>query len=215
MRDERFDETSEAALLQSVVAVARSVYGAAASSIFLVDEETGELVFTAVSGAGEERLVGARFAPGTGIAGWVADSGQSLIVDDVATSEQFAREAAEFTGHVPRSIMAAPLIHGGECIGVLEVIDRYAASAPGRELDDMELLGLLATQAAIALSAFRRRQARMDGRLWRADLRNLLNRLERHLVSGSPDPALLRLLAAATELVERSPALPPQRGGVS
>ncbi|WP_055482972.1 GAF domain-containing protein [Sphaerimonospora mesophila] len=117
-------EITERRLLQSIVEVARHVFRSAAASIFLVDETTGELVFEAVSGEGEKHLLGTRFPPGTGIAGSVAASGQPMIVDDVAETAQFAHDAAESTGYVPRSIMAAPLIRYEECIGVLEVLDR-------------------------------------------------------------------------------------------
>ena len=65
-----------------------------------------------------------RFPSTTGLAGWVVMSGQPLLVDDVSESPQFARDAAESTGYVPTSIMAAPLISNGECIGVLSVLDR-------------------------------------------------------------------------------------------
>ena len=37
-------------MLQSVAEVARAIFGATASSIFLLDEETDELVFEAIAG---------------------------------------------------------------------------------------------------------------------------------------------------------------------
>jgi GAF domain-containing protein len=136
-------------LLQSIVEVARSVFGAAAASVFLLDHATGELVFEAVAGEGAGWLPGTRFPGGTGIAGWVAACGQPMIVDDASGSSMFARDAAESTGFVPRSIMAAPLIHGGECVGVLEVLDRD--SRQRCDLGDMDSLGLLATEIATVL----------------------------------------------------------------
>lgn len=141
--------TLERRLLHSIVEVARHTFVAAASSIFLVDAETGELSFEAVAGKGHGRLVGTRFPAGTGIAGWVASSGQSLVVDDLRESPQFARGAAESTDFVPTSIMAAPLFGQHACIGVLEVLDRGETEV--RVTADLELLGLLADQAAIGL----------------------------------------------------------------
>jgi GAF domain-containing protein len=140
---------TERSMLQSIVEVARSVFGAAAASVFLLDEETDELVFEAVAGEGEDHLVGSRFPSGTGLAGWVVMSGQALLVDDVTRSPQFARDAAESTGYVPRSIMAAPLIRNGDCIGVLEVLDRD--SRPRGDLSDVDLVGMLATEVALGL----------------------------------------------------------------
>lgn len=142
-------DITERSLLQSIVEVARSVFGAAAASVFLLDDETGELVFEAVAGEGEDELIGTRFPSGTGLAGWVVMSGQALLVDDVTQNPQFARDAAESTGYVPRSIMAAPLIRNGDCIGVLEVLDR--ASRPRGDLSDVDLIGLLATEVALGL----------------------------------------------------------------
>ncbi|GAA4605259.1 hypothetical protein GCM10023195_18200 [Actinoallomurus liliacearum] len=136
-------------LLQSFVEVARSIFGAAATSVLLVDQATGELVFEAVAGEGDEHLPGTRFPAGTGIAGWAVLGGQPLVVDDVSENPMFARGAAESTGYVPRSIMAAPLIADGECIGVLEVLDRD--SRPRCDLGDMNSLGLLATEMASVL----------------------------------------------------------------
>lgn len=142
-------DVTERSLLQSIVEVARSVFAAAAASVFLLDEETGELVFEAVAGEGEDELVGTSFPSGTGLAGWVAMSGQALLVDDVAKNPQFARDAAESTGYVPRSIIAAPLIRNGDCIGVLEVLDR--GSRPRGDLSDVDLIGMLATEVALGL----------------------------------------------------------------
>jgi GAF domain-containing protein len=142
-------EITERSLLQSVVEIARSVFGAAAASVFLLDEETDELVFEAVAGEGEDHLVGTRFPSGTGLAGWVVTSGQSMLVDDVDSNPQFARDAAESTGYVPHSIMAAPLIRHGECIGVLEVLDR--GSQTRGDLSDVDLIGMLATEVALGL----------------------------------------------------------------
>lgn len=125
------------------------MFRAAAASVFLVDPGSGDLVFEAVAGEGEEWLVGKHFPSGTGIAGWVAMFGQPLLIDDVTQSELFARDAAESTGYLPRSIMAAPLFKGRECIGVLEVLDR--GSRPHGDLGELDLLGLLATETALAL----------------------------------------------------------------
>lgn len=147
-------DLSQRRLLQSVVEVARGVYGAAAASVFLVHEQTGDLVFEAVAGEGEDHLIGTRFPPGTGIAGWTVLCGQSLLVDDVQENPQFARDAAESTGYVPRSIMAAPLFRDGDCIGVLEVLDRD--SHPRTDRGDLDALGLLATETAAVLDLLMR-----------------------------------------------------------
>ncbi|WP_329124129.1 GAF domain-containing protein [Streptomyces sp. NBC_01465] len=136
-------------LLQSVVRTARAIFDAQASSIFLVDESSGELVFEAVSGRGEEHLVGRRLDAGRGIAGWVLESRQSVEVEDLEGDPSFARDFAESTLFVPRSLMAAPLLHGDTPLGVLEVLDR--SQELRTPLAAMDLLALFADQASAAL----------------------------------------------------------------
>ena len=147
-------EESYRALLQSVVEVARAIFGARASSVFLYDVETDELVFEAVAGEGSDELVGRRIPSSTGIAGWVLVTRQPLVIEDVTEDPRFSKDIAESTGYVPKGLMAVPLLHDEESLGVLEVLDR-----PKRaqfSLVEMDLLGLFANQAAIALSLLQR-----------------------------------------------------------
>jgi len=151
-------------LLQATVEVARAIFKAKASSVFLLDEETDELVFEAVAGEGADTLVGQRFPSSTGVAGWVLVTRQPLVVDDLTKDTRFSREAAESTGYVPRGLMAVPLLAEDKTLGVLEVLDRPQNSA--FTLAEMDLLGLFGNQAAIALELLqraRRARAALDG----------------------------------------------------
>lgn len=136
-------------LLQSVVDVARAIFGAQASSVFLLDEQTHELVFQSVSGRGEGHLVGRRFPATGGIAGWVVASGEPMVVNDLAHNPVFNRDLAESTDYVPDALMAAPLVHGDRMLGVLEVLDPAPQSRSS--LNELDLLALFSRQAAAAL----------------------------------------------------------------
>jgi GAF domain-containing protein len=152
-------EESYQALLQAIVEVARAIFSARASSVFLHDEESDELVFEAVAGEGAGELVGRRFPSSTGVAGWVLVTRQPLVIEELEQDPRFAREAAESTGFVPSGLMAVPLLHDERALGVLEVLDRPQQAA--FSLQEMELLGLFANEAAIALDLLQRaREAR-------------------------------------------------------
>lgn len=138
-----------AELMQSVVDVARAIFGAAASSVFLFDEDTNELIFQSVSGQGERSLVGRRFPASSGIAGWVVQSGEPMVVKDLSHNAAFDRGLAESTEYVPDALMAAPLIYGDRMLGVLEVLDPAPQSRSS--LNELDLLALFARQAAAAL----------------------------------------------------------------
>ncbi|MEV6246035.1 GAF domain-containing protein [Streptomyces sp. NPDC051742] len=145
-------------LLQSVVDTARAIFGAQASSILLLETEKDELVFEAVSGQGQDFLVGRRFPAGRGIAGWVAASGEPMVVDDLHDSTSFDRDIARSTGYVPDALMAAPLVHGDRVLGVLEVLDPSPQARSS--LTELDLLCLFARQAAVALHVLTTRTRR-------------------------------------------------------
>ncbi len=138
-------------LLETIVEAAARLFGAAASSIALLDETQQTLEFRVATGAGAQEVVGMRIPVGEGIAGYVVMTGQPLAVSGVQEDPRFARETARKTGYVPRSILAMPLVHEDHVIGVIEVLDKIDAASFG--VQDMELLGIFARQAAIAIRA--------------------------------------------------------------
>ena len=146
---------SSAPRSRSALCSARSSRSRARSSaprrrpILLLDAETEELVFEAVVGEGEDTLLGTRFPAGTGIAGWVLATRTPLVIEDVQNDPRFASDVAEDTGYVPKGLMAAPLLHEEGALGVLSVLDRPEQTL--FSLQEMELLGLFANQAAIAV----------------------------------------------------------------
>jgi GAF domain-containing protein len=136
-------------LLNSIVEAARRIFGAAAASIALVDEKKQTLDFKVSVGAGNENVVGMSIPMGKGIVGYVAMTGQPIAVSNLQQDARFAKDFAQGTGYVPRSILATPLLRGDRVIGVMEVLDKI--SAPSFGMQDMELLGIFAQQAAIAI----------------------------------------------------------------
>ncbi len=85
--------------------------------------------------------------------GYVFTSGQALALSDVQRDPRFGRSFAQQTQYVPRSIVAVPLVDEHGTIGVLEVLDKRDSSA--FSLRDIELAGVFAGQAAVAIRATR------------------------------------------------------------
>jgi GAF domain-containing protein len=88
------------------------------------------------------------------------------VIEEVGRDPRFAKDVAEDTGYVSEGPDGVPLLHEERALGVLEVLDRTSKFT----LEEMELLGLFATQAAIALDLLQRARdaeatLRGDGRL--------------------------------------------------
>jgi len=104
------------------------------------------------------------------------------VLDDVKSDPRFSRETAERTGFVPQGLMAVPLLHEERALGVLQVLDRPQRSR--FSLQEMDLLGLFASQAAVALELLR-------------SARNARSALE-----GTGELAVLARIAASLEQLD-------------
>lgn len=172
-------------LLQSIVDAAAQIFGAAAASIALVDETKQALVFKVACGIGKTNIVGLSTPLDHGIAGYVVMTGQPISVRDVRQDARFNQQFASSTGYVPRSILATPLLVGDQVIGVMEVLDKI--NAPSFGMQDMDLIGLFARQAAIAIH-----QSQQYDRLGDALIEGL-----RRLVDPGENPDLVSALDMA------------------
>jgi GAF domain-containing protein len=197
-------EEAHRQLLQATVEVARGIFSAKAATVFLYDDQTDELVFEAVAGMGAETLLGNRIPSSTGIAGWVLVTRQPLVLEDVTEDPRWGgQEIAERTGYAPNGLMAVPLIHDEDSVGVLQVLDRPQEAR--FSLQEMDLLGLFANQAAIALDLLRKtRRAREVLEEGGADV-EALARLAGNLdeLEGKEREAGLELIRSLDTLLKR------------
>jgi GAF domain-containing protein len=151
--------TDESALLNALVGTARQVLRARAAALFLVDHEAQEMVFEVVLGreaaaADPARALRHLRVPlGTGIAGWVAISGQPVARADAASDPRFARDFAERIGYTPQTVLCVPLRGRDRVVGVLELFDK--ADGEPFTPDDMQLLEQFGVAAAVALEQAR------------------------------------------------------------
>ena len=118
-------------------------------SILLVDEETGDLTFEMALGEKGADLMTTRIKMGEGVAGWVAQTGEPTIVNDVERDRRFQHRFDMLTRFQTRAILCAPLTSRGRTIGVVEILNRAQSGRFTRK--DMNLLLTMVEPAAIAL----------------------------------------------------------------
>ena len=175
-------------VLVTVLEEMRRLLDVTACSIWLSDPKTDDLVCQQVIGPQRELVHGWRLAPGEGLAGWVARSGESLIVPDAWADERHFKGVDQQTGLPLRSILTVPLWVKEQVIGVLQVVDtevdRFSTT-------DQELLEPLSASAATAIENARLyEQARLD-----AETRSMLLREVNHRVKNNLS-AIIGLLYA-------------------
>ncbi|HEY1011883.1 MAG TPA: GAF domain-containing SpoIIE family protein phosphatase, partial [Herpetosiphonaceae bacterium] len=134
-------------LLPSVVRRIRASFGYYQVHIFTVDPLTQELIFRASTNPHSPfwQRQGERLAPGVGIVGHVASTGEPMLINDVRDELRFIPDQAD-----TQAELAVPLRVGSQIIGVLDVqSDRYDAF----DENDFFVLQTLADQIAIAIES--------------------------------------------------------------
>ena len=143
-------------LLELIIETATRMMDAKASSLLLLDPKTRKLYFKVATGEKSTDVKQFEIDLGQGIAGYVAQTGEPLLIPDVANDPRWDKEISESIGFKTRSIACVPMKINGDIIGVVEIIDKADGSAIRDE--DLKILSVFADLAAQALGNARKIQ---------------------------------------------------------
>ncbi len=147
-------------LLQLIIESATGVVRAEAASLLLLDPTTNTLYFKVATGAKGEEVKEFRVKIGQGIAGHVAETGQSLLIADARQDNRWMREISDSIEYETRSMACVPLKINGATIGVIQVINQkdntQFTHADMAVLEEFSSLAALAIGSARSLEKVRR-----------------------------------------------------------
>lgn len=129
------------------------------ASLALVDEDTGELEFRNALGGAADKIIGLRLQKGEGIAGWVVEHDEPLVVPDVKEDERFYSGADEEAGFETRTIAAVPISVQRRIIGVLEAVNPRSHEFSPLHLELLRSIAGLAGTAITHAQLFSETQA--------------------------------------------------------
>lgn len=135
--------------LHHLVTVARDLLLVEAATLFRVDARNERLVFEVVLGPNQNSLIQKTLPIDHGIAGWVVQHGEPLIIPDVRKDRRFAGTIDNSTGFQTRSMLCVPLSAFGKVRGVLQLINKQEGEFNER---DLQLLRTIASFGALALA---------------------------------------------------------------
>lgn len=182
------------AILRSACERVADALGAERATVWLVDADRGDLVSRVALMAD---LSSMRLPVGRGIAGWVAERGESARVARAADDPRFSSQVDEKTGFLTEAVLAVPIREepAAPVRGVLQILNRKGGG-PFDE-DDERTLTVLARELgrALAMTTLRARDAAARG----VTLRGPINRIV------GTSPALLRVYEKVA-LAAKTPA---------
>ncbi|GAM11273.1 putative protein [Geobacter sp. OR-1] len=136
-------------ILEVIMAQVSSLLKPKAWSLLLVDQPSGDLVFEIAVSPTEVNLKGTRLERGVGIAGWVAEHGDPLLIPDVSADPRFCDAIDRAASFVTRSVICIPVKSRERTLGVVELVNSLDEGSFNQA--DLKILTTIADFAAIAI----------------------------------------------------------------
>lgn len=144
-------------ILQAILELVKTQLDAERATAFLRDRRTEKLHARQMSGSQHLEIV---LEKGVGVAGYVAEKGESALINDVTADPRFDSSTDKRTGFVTRNMLCVPLRNpDGVLMGALQAINRRAGDFSDADLSYLESFAALAAVAVereqLAQEAFR------------------------------------------------------------
>lgn len=143
-----YSEVNLGMLLEKITAGIRGYLACAEASIFIYDAEKEELTFETATGEKAKELMKIVLKKGQGVAGWIAEKRQGVIIDDCSRDQRHTALTDQKTNFQTRSLIGVPVLMGGRLLGVLEAVNKIKGKFNGT---DLRLLAKMAAFLAIPL----------------------------------------------------------------
>lgn len=136
-------------LLHYIMGKCKRIMNAESASLMLVTETGDELEFKITLGPKSEEVKPFKLPMGKGISGWVAQSGEPVLIPDAYKDKRFDPTFDKRSGYKTRSILCVPMMYKNKTIGVMTVLNRLDQFSFTE--NDQMLLTIFAAQAALAV----------------------------------------------------------------
>ena len=136
--------------LEQILLMATNLVKARASSLLMVNDETGELEFKIAHGVKSKEIKRFKLKIGEGIAGWVAEHNEPVVINNAGKDARLKKEIGDLIQYSTESMICAPIANKNKkVIGVIQILNKMAGGEFSE--DDLQLLVNLSAQAAIAI----------------------------------------------------------------
>jgi len=136
-------------LLHIIMSLLEEIINPEVSAVMLLGPDKKELYWEVSRGEGSHFFTETlRLPVGVGIGGHVAQTGESVIVNDVRQDPRWDRTKDLGSGFTTKSMICVPLKFHGELLGVIEVINKKEYFFTNK---DLRIIEIIATQSASAI----------------------------------------------------------------
>ena len=137
-------------LMQTILDKVAHVTNAEAGSFWIKDKQTNMAICHVACGPVQDKVLGLKLKPGTGIVGWVIENKQKTVVFDTSLDDRFFNKVDEKVNFTTKSMLCVPLLVNNECVGSISLLNKKTPIGQFNQ-QDVEMLELLAMSGAIAI----------------------------------------------------------------
>ncbi|MCP4542265.1 MAG: GAF domain-containing protein [Chloroflexi bacterium] len=134
-------------VLHKVLELTCQALNATAGSVLMSDPDTGKMIFVLTLPEEMSALHSHQLLPGQGIAGWVAQHGRAVRVNDVNHDTRWYDGMDQITGLETRSVLCAPMKHYEKITGVIEIVNKRDGQFTKEDLSLLEAISFIAATA--------------------------------------------------------------------
>lgn len=139
-------------MLEDLIGLVAEITSCDACMVYLPDHSTGEIVLRATQLPHSAEIGSIRMKKGEGITGWVAEHNSVVAISSRASEDRRFKRFPALVEDTYEAFLSAPLLSGGEVIGVINVHHREPrVHTPG----EVGLLTFLGQQMGVAIATFR------------------------------------------------------------
>jgi signal transduction histidine kinase/putative methionine-R-sulfoxide reductase with GAF domain len=178
-------------LLDGILQNAVDILETDAGSLFLLDEQTGELVVKAATGPVAQELIGMRLPADVGVVGRAVNDRQVMVINEVTDRDDWYSVVDQRTGYTTRRLLAIPLLVKEDVIGAIEVVNKRDDSPFTR--GDQDLLEAFARQAAMAIQNSRLFTSTDQALAARVEELSVMQRIDRELNTSLDTSRAMRI----------------------
>jgi phosphoserine phosphatase RsbU/P len=168
-------------LLDLILRIARTEVNADRGTVFLVDGKDRQLWSIVASGLDHQEI---RLPFGRGVAGHVAETGETLNVEDAYSLPFFERGFDQKFGYRTKSLLCLPIRHHtGEIVGIIQLLNKQNGGA--FTADDVDFLNKLSGHMAMALENARLHREALEKQRMEREL-EMARTIQRGLLPDAP-----------------------------
>lgn len=181
--------------LQSVMEEARQLMQADRSTLWLIDDESGDL-WSKVKSADGKSMMELRNPKNSGIVGHVATTGELLNIPDAYQDPRFNPEPDKRTGYTTRTILCMPVFDsGGKLIAVTQLINKAQGTFTTSDEAFMRAFNI---QAGVALENAKLFESVLVEKQYQKDI---LQSLSDAVISTDMEGRIITINDAALQLI--------------